>query len=125
VLACAEWNGPIELHVVGDAGVEVIVARRIGLDADDARHSEVGLPSAAAAQLARGPAWLLVDDEVADRLPHLVQVGAREVIPFLRQVVVGRYDLCCEDGAGHGALQKDLEPVKAAEDVAGNETAVA
>ena len=85
--------------MVTSAGIR---RRRVGLGADDARNREVALPAAAAAQLARGPARLIVDDEVADRLPHLVQVGAREVVPLLRQVVVGRDDLGGEDGAGHG-----------------------
>jgi hypothetical protein len=56
----------------------------IGLDGEHARHREVRLPASATAGLTGRAAWFVVHDEVADSLLHLVQIGPREVVPFLR-----------------------------------------
>src|SRR5436190_19843386 len=89
VCTVAEGHRPVKLQIVGDARVVVISSSRVRLNGEHARHREVRLPASATAGLTRRAAWLVIYDEVADGLLHLVQVGPREMVPFLRQVVVG------------------------------------
>ena len=97
---------PIEGEIQAglDQGVEMIGPRRVGLNALHPGNGDIILPSRSIAVIEPGAPRLIMDDEVADRPLDLAQIGAREMIAYLRQVVVDRRRLVGEDRLGHRDL---------------------
>ena len=60
------------------------------------RCREIRLPSAPAGIVNAGASWLVVDDVIANCAANLSEVGAREVVVFLRPVITAWRDLRCK-----------------------------
>src|SRR5208283_2661299 len=108
VLPFVERDRPRKVEISVDVGVEVVRAARIGSYVDNPRGREIDLPSAPAGEVAAGTARFVIDDEVAFRRFDLSKIRAREMIPLLRQVVIGRVDFGGEDSLCHECLSRKL-----------------
>jgi len=78
-----QWNDLVERQKVFHPGIGMPRKLGIGTDAGDVGSRKIANPPAA-------PAGRPVDDPVADRLPSLVQVTVRKMVPGLDLVVVSR-----------------------------------
>jgi hypothetical protein len=92
VCSLAERHRPAELDVGArlNQGIVVLAPRKVRLEMGHASCREVGSSSGPRKITYTRPAWLVVDDKITDRSFDLTDIGAREVIPLLREVIVDR-----------------------------------
>ena len=92
----------VEREKAFDECVEVVGKVGVLLNPVYARCGEIGLTTAATRFLAVRASWFVIENPIALRGLDLPQVGARKMVPLLREIVVGRIDLCRENGFDHG-----------------------
>jgi hypothetical protein len=82
-------------------GVEVIRPHRVWLNSVDLSRCKICLAAAPTRNVTTRASWLIVHDPVPDGCLGLTQISTREMISFLRQIIVGWIDLRSEDGLCH------------------------
>src|SRR4029078_8093739 len=70
---------------------------------NDTHNAKVRLPTTAARQVdARSPRFV-INDVVTDRLPNLIEVGARKMISSLWEILVSRLYFCRKNRFSHSS----------------------